>query len=139
MYRTVIMRIVRSRSMGGRRHSLDEVLAKLARADALEAQGATRRDVARSLGVSIMTYHRWLKMRDERGPSTEIEPPGKLAVSPPSDGSERSEEASRTRNHRDVEDENERLRRLVVDMLLEKVRLEDELQGLRESRFRRVR
>jgi putative transposase len=42
-----------------RRHSATEIIAKLRQADEMAAEGRLQSDIARSLGVSVMTYHRW--------------------------------------------------------------------------------
>ena len=48
-----------------RRHTGSEIATKLATADGMAARGVLHRDIARSLGISVMTYHRWRKARDE--------------------------------------------------------------------------
>jgi transposase len=118
--------------MVGRRHPSDEIAVKLGQADELEAKGKTKREISKALGVSIMTYHRWRKRQDvprasdgrQRGPSVRAE----LLEPIPSD------EACRR-----LELENSRLRRLVTDLLLEKVKLEEEIRNRNEARFRRAR
>ena len=45
------------------RHTGSEIVAKLAMADEMAAQGTLHRDIANSLGISLMTYHRWRKAR----------------------------------------------------------------------------
>src|SRR6266700_6900546 len=45
------------------RHTESEIAAKLAMADEMVAQGRLHGDIAKSLGVSLMTYHRWRKAR----------------------------------------------------------------------------
>ncbi|WP_461369477.1 helix-turn-helix domain-containing protein [Candidatus Darwinibacter acetoxidans] len=44
-----------------KRHTSDEIAAKLRQADDLAALGHGQRQIARALGVSTMTYHRWRK------------------------------------------------------------------------------
>src|SRR5262245_49198950 len=57
-------------NMGGRmpaamakkkRHSRVEIASKLARANDLATQGKLQSEIARTLGVSVMTLHRWRK------------------------------------------------------------------------------
>ena len=45
--------------MPRKRHSAEEIVAKLRQADVLLAQGQTGADVARVLGVTETTYYRW--------------------------------------------------------------------------------
>jgi hypothetical protein len=111
-----------TRIVAKQRHTPSEVAAKLAMADDMAAQGRLHGDIAKSLGVSVMTYHRWRKAR------------GKL-VRPaprPAGDAERTDVAN-DREHasqiRELQLENSRLRRLVTDLLLEKLQLEEGLLG----------
>ena len=45
--------------MPRKRHSAEEIVAKLRQADVLLAQGQAGADVARVLGVTETTYYRW--------------------------------------------------------------------------------
>jgi transposase-like protein len=45
--------------MGRKRHSPEEIVAKLRQVDVLVAQGQTVDAAARSIGVTQTTYHRW--------------------------------------------------------------------------------
>jgi hypothetical protein len=96
-------------------------------ADEMATQGRLYSDIAKSLGVSVMTYHRW---RKARGATVR---PG----SPPARNAEPCivpgdrEQASQIR---DLQSENLRLRRLVADLLLDKVKLEEDLRGITFSR-----
>ena len=47
--------------MPKRGHSKSEVAANLAKADELASQGKLQSEIARTLGVSVMTLHRWRK------------------------------------------------------------------------------
>src|SRR5215468_6539898 len=102
------------------RHTAAEIATKLAMADDMAAQGRLHGDIARSLGVSVMTYHRWRKARGTLGrpvprPATEAE-----RIDIPVE----REQASQIK---ELQLENSRLRRLVTDLLLEKVKLEEDL------------
>jgi putative transposase len=44
-----------------KRHSRVEIATKLAEANDLAMQGKRRKEIARTLGVSVMTLHRWRK------------------------------------------------------------------------------
>jgi putative transposase len=99
-----------------KRHSSDEIAAKLAQAEQLIAQGRRQQEVARSLGVSVMTFHRWRKAR----------PAGRAAAeaSPARQRIEKVSEPERATRIADLQLENKRLRQLVTDLLLDKVKLE---------------
>src|SRR5215831_20241266 len=98
-----------------RRHTASEIAAKLAMAEEMAAQGALHGDIAKSLGISLMTYHRWRKARGKL-----VRPMPRLARD-----AERTNipiEREQTSQIRDLRLENSRLRNLVTDLLLEKVK-----------------
>jgi hypothetical protein len=102
--------------VGRKKHSKAEIAAKLAQAEGMAAQGTLQSEIARTLGVSVMTLHRWRKLPAE--------------VGPPVDPASRSEdELDREMRITDLQLENSRLRRLVTDLLLEKMRIEETLGG----------
>jgi len=90
-----------------RKHSKAEIAAKLAEAEDLATQGKLQSEIARALGVSVMTLHRWRKL-----------------PSPVSNGSSQIDQMPQTRIA-ELQLENSRLRRLVTDLLLENMRLEE--------------
>jgi len=109
-----------------KRHSRVEIASKLAQANDLATQGKLQSEIARTLGVSVMTLHRWRKAPP--GPQAEfaaIQETGQLG---------------RTRGGGDriaeLQLENSRLRRLVTDLLLEKVKLEEAAQNQNSPRDR---
>jgi len=77
-----------------KRHRPEEIVAKLRQADEALAKGVTIAEVARSLGVSEVTLHRW---RAEYG----------------------SVDRDAVRRLKDLEKENARLKRLVADQQLD--------------------
>jgi putative transposase len=88
-------------------------------ADDMAAQGRLHGDIAKSLGVSVMTYHRWRKARK--------------AHPAPRHGAEAPRTETLTEHEqmiqiRELRLENLRLRRLVTDLLLEKDKLEEGLR-----------
>jgi len=100
-----------------KRHSRVEMATKLAQANELAMRGKLQSEIARILGVSVMTLHRWRKA-----------PPGPqraLMVT--------AREPDRTRGAGDqiaeLQLENSRLRQLVTDLLLGKVKLEEAAQS----------
>ena len=96
-----------------KRHSSLEIATKLAQADDLATQGKLQSEIARTLGVSVMTLHRWHKA--PRGPQRA------LVVT------REAKEPDRTRAADDriakLQLENSRLRQLVTDLLLEKIKV----------------
>jgi putative transposase len=102
-----------------KRHSQADILAKLAEANALIAQGTHQQDVARALGVSVMTFHRWRKAHSRTAvPSNSTSGAGQEA------------QLSSSAGHNQISElqlENLRLRRLLTDALLEKIKLEEAL------------
>jgi putative transposase len=93
-----------------KRHSRVEIATKLAQANDLATQGKLQSEIARTLGVTVMTLHRWRK---------EANQPDRA----PSGGNRLAE----------LQLENSRLRRLVTDLLLEKIRLEEAAQRQKVS------
>jgi putative transposase len=89
-------------------HTPAEILAKLQQAEQMAAEGKPQRDIAHALNVSIMTYHRWRKSHSARPVQAGAAPGDQKRIS-------------------ELQVENLRLRRLVTDLLLEKVRLEEEM------------
>jgi putative transposase len=95
-----------------RKHSKAEIAAMLDQADHLARQGMLQREIAGRLGVTLMTLHRWRKIRHA--------PP---ATSGPDEIAGFEEELGSGQRIAELELENSRLRRLVTDLLLEKVEL----------------
>jgi putative transposase len=110
--------------MKKKRHTPEEIAAKLRQADDLLQQGRLHSEVAKALGVSVMTYHRWRKARAAGVKAS----PSALA-----DPRRREMEGDLDARLKALELENSRLRRLVTDLLLEKVRLEEVLSTRRSS------
>ena len=82
------------RAMIRKRHRPEEIVAKLRETDEALAQGKSLEDVAKSLGVSLMTLHRW---RTEYG----------------------STDRDAVKRLKELERENGRLKRLVADQALD--------------------
>ena len=100
-----------------KRHTRLEIATKLAQANDLATHGKLQSEIARTLGVSVMTLHRWRKAAAAPRPAHEAGQP------------------DRTRGGRnriaELQLENSRLRRLVTDLLLEKIKLEEAAQSQR--------
>jgi putative transposase len=97
-----------------KRHSRAEIATKLAQANELATRGKLQSEIARMLGVSIMTLHRWRKASHEPQPAQGVAQPNGARG-----GGDRIAE---------LQLENSRLRRLVTDLLLEKIKLEETAQ-----------
>src|SRR5262245_48222102 len=95
------------------KHSKAEIAAKLAQAGDLATQGKLQSEIARTLGVSVMTLHRWRKMAPAPRAAGGLNEPSQLDQAPP---------ASRIA---ELQLDNSRLRRLVTDLLLEKMKREE--------------
>ncbi len=90
--------------MGRKRHSPEEIVAKLRQVDVLVSQGQTVDAAARSIGVTQTTYHRW---RNEFG----------------------GLKLDQVKRLKELEAENARLRRAVADLTLDKVILTEANKG----------
>jgi putative transposase len=105
-----------------KRHGAAEIAAKLLAADALAAKGQTQAEIAKALGISVMTIHRWRKMREREFPRSRAE--AVRVLEQPVVGNRTYETGALSRIAQ-LELENARLRKLVTDLLLDKMRLED--------------
>ena len=105
-----------------KKHSREEIAAKLAQARDLAAQGKLQSEIARVLGVSVMTLHRWrnLSARPHSAAMMTEDTEDVSGADQPHDQNKRIDE---------LQIENSRLRRLVTDLLLEKMKLEEASQG----------
>jgi putative transposase len=90
--------------MGRKRHTAEEIVAKLRQVDVLMAQGRPVADAVRSIGVTEVTYYRW---RNEYGGL-------------------RGDQVKRLK---ELETENGRLRRAVSDLTLDKLILAEAAKG----------
>lgn len=105
-----------------KRHTAAEIAAKLGEAQTLSAAGRTQSEIAKALGISVMTFHRWRRALPRRAGSS------LAAVSSPDQSApvNRGAESARPSRLAELQLENARLRKLVTDLLLEKMKLEDE-------------
>ena len=90
--------------MPRKRHLAEEIVAKLRQADVLLAQGQTGADVARMLGVTETTYYRW---RSEYG----------------------GLKGDQVKRLKELEQENNRLRKAVAELTLDKLILKEAAKG----------
>ena len=90
--------------MGKKRHTAEEIVAKLRQVDVLTAQGRPVAEAVRSIGVTEVTYYRW---RSEYG----------------------GLKSDQVKRMKELEMENARLRRAVSDLTLEKLILKAAASG----------
>ena len=90
--------------MPRKRHKPEEIIAKLRQVDGLTSQGQSVSDAIRSIGVTEVTYYRW---RQEFGGL-------------------KSDQVKRLKS---LETENQRLRRAISDLTLEKLILKEAASG----------
>lgn len=87
-----------------RRHTPEQIVRKLREADKLLAEGSDVASLARHLEVSEQTYHRWRNQY----------------------GGMKADDAKRLR---ELERENDRLKRIVADLTLDKAALKEVARG----------
>ena len=88
----------------GKKHGPEEIIGKLREAEIVLAQGGTVSDACRRIGVSEQTYYRWRK--EFGGLKTD-----------------------QARRMKDLEKENQRLRRAISDLTLDKLILQEAARG----------
>ena len=92
------------REMARKRHKPEEIVAKLRQVDVLTAQGQSIAEAVRTIAVTETTYFRW---RAEYG----------------------GLKSDQVKRLKDLEKENERLRKAVSDLTLEKLILKEAASG----------
>ena len=90
--------------MAGRRDKPEDILSKLRQVEVLQGQGMTIADAARQIGMTEQTYYRWRKQYG---------------------GTSRDQ----LKRLKEVEQENQRLRRAVSDLTLDKQILAEAARG----------
>jgi transposase-like protein len=90
--------------MSRKRHKPEEIVAKLRQVDVLAAQGQSVADAVRAIGVTEVTYYRW---RQEYG----------------------GLKSDQVRRMKELEVENQRLRKAVADLTLDKLILAEAAKG----------
>ena len=90
--------------MSRKRYKPEEIVAKLRQVDVLHSQGISMADAIRRIGVSEVSFYRW---RKEYGGMS----------------------GDQLRRLKDLEKENERLRRAVSDLTLDKQILREAAKG----------
>jgi transposase-like protein len=87
-----------------KRHKPEEIIAKLRQVDVMTSQGQTVADAVRAIGVTEVTYYRW---RQEYG----------------------GLKSDQVRRMKELELENQRLRKAVADLTLDKQILAEAARG----------
>jgi transposase-like protein len=90
--------------MGTKKHKPEEVVAKLRQVDVLVSQGQSVADAIRAIGVTEVTYDRW---RKEFG----------------------GLKSDQVRRMKELETENQRLRKAIADLTLDKLILQEAARG----------
>ena len=94
--------------MGTKRHKPEDVVAKLRQVDVLVSQGQSVAEAIRAIGVTEVTYYRW---RKEYG----------------------GLKSDQVRRMKDLEVENQRLRKAIADLTLDKLILQEAARGNRPA------
>ena len=90
--------------MKGKRHTPEQIIAKLREADAMLGNGSTIGQVCQKLGIAEQTFHRW---RNQYG----------------------GMKANEAKRLKELEQENARLKKLVADLSLDKAMLKEVASG----------
>jgi transposase-like protein len=105
-----------------KRHDSSEITTMLRLADDMMRDGKSQKDACKSLGISVMTLHRWRKLAPSLAPDMRH------------DLVEVQDHTCDARHHGQIDDlrlENQRLRRIVSDLLLEKMKVQEALDKMR--------
>jgi transposase-like protein len=98
------LRQVEEKGMARKRHTAEEIVAKLRQVEVLTAQGRPVAEAVRAIGVTEVTYYRW---RSEYG----------------------GLKGDQIKRLKELEVENSRLRRAVSDLTLDKMILAEAARG----------
>jgi putative transposase len=90
--------------MGRKRHTVESIVAKLREAEVLMAKGQTLAEAMRQLGISDATYYKWRKEY------------GGLHL-------------DQAKRYRQLEQENQRLRKVVADLTIDNSILKEASRG----------
>ena len=90
--------------MAGKREKPEEIVSKLRQVEVMQGQGMTIAEAVRQIGVMQQTFYRWRKLYGGMG-------------------------RSQLKRLKELEKENQRLRRAVSDLTLDKLILTEAAQG----------
>ena len=100
----LLSRILEDHGMAGRREKPEEIVSKLRQVEVLQGQGASVADAARQIGLTQQTFYRW---RKQYGGMSRVQ----------------------LKRLKELEKENQRLRRAVSDLTLDKLILTEAAKG----------
>jgi transposase-like protein len=109
-----------------KKHSRQEILLKLRQADDLTRAGKSQVEICKALGVSVMTFHRWRKLPAIL--KAKVETPTIVLSEQPTALGPTAAEMGRLLEELTIE--NRRLRKIVTDLLLEKMKWEESAAGI---------
>ena len=92
--------------MAGKRDKPEEIVVKLRQVEVLQGQGMSVADAVRQIGVTVQTYYRWRRLYGGMG-------------------------REQLRRLKELEKENQRLRRAVSDLTLDKLILAEAARGVK--------
>ena len=90
--------------MAGKRDKPEEIVVKLRQVEVLQGQGMSVAEAVRQIGVTVQTYYRWRRLYGGMG-------------------------REQLRRLKELEKENQRLRRAVSDLTLDKLILSEAAKG----------
>ena len=90
--------------MAGKREKPEEIVSKLRQVEVLQGQGMTIADAVRQIGITQQTYYRWRKLYGGMG-------------------------RDQLKRLKELEKENQRLRRAISDLTLDKLILTEAARG----------
>ncbi len=90
--------------MSGKRDKPEEIVLKLRQVEVLQGQGMSVADAVRQLGVTVQTYYRWRRLYGGMG-------------------------REQLKRLKELEKENQRLRKAVSDLTLDKLILTEAAKG----------
>ena len=90
--------------MAGKRDKPEEIIVKLRQVEVLQGQGMSVADAVRQIGVTVQTYYRWRRLYGGMG-------------------------REQLRRLKELEKANQRLRRAVSDLTLDKLILAEAAKG----------
>ena len=90
--------------MAGKREKPEEIVSKLRQVEVLQGQGMTIAEAVRQIGLTQQTFYRWRKLYGGMG-------------------------RSQLKRLKELEKENQRLRRAVSDLTLDKLTLSEAARG----------
>ena len=108
--------------MGQKRYTPEQIIGKLRQAEVRSAEGARVAEIVRELGISEQTYYRW---RGEYG-GLKVTQAKRLKELERENGRLKVTQAKRLK---ELERENGRLKRVVADLTLDKLILEEAAKG----------